>query len=811
MLRAKKPNHVKKGVPSRQGTHVYEFPLVEKFPSGYRNREDITTLPPGIMVPGSQNVLTNVYQRVGIRRGYTLDGQRDTSRNPIMSSYDWNRHTGDTAHLRAGYDYANGNGKLQFRYVAAADGQSWNGNTFTKGQVYWIDLLTKLQSSSFNFCDFWDSSQVIDVLLFVNGQAGINEWSGAVTTLKSTNFSTGVIETYKPPGVINTVSIASGGSNYKVGDLLTLSNDGNGQAVVQVAGTNIAGVITSITLISGGIGYKTGSSFTTGGSGNGAQISVSTVYTAAGSGYSVGDTITVATGGGNATFKVLSITSAGGITGVTMTNPGTGYAAGVKSTSTAGGGTGAQIQVLTVAKGYLETQSDLSWGELGFYSSTNRIVNINGNQYTYTGGESTRFLTGITPDPSAEIAGNVVFQQPVYTPNTAIKDLPDDVGNSLIANLKNQIYVASGNDRSVYVSKTDNYKDFEFTSPTRLVGEGAVLTLDGIPTAFEPQQEQMYISAAKDQWYMTQFKLSSDNTAESLTVQRLKTTSHQGAQTQALTTKIKNYIAYVSFEPIINTLGIEPNFLAEPRVTDISFPIVNDMQVYDFTNGSVYYFPGSINVPGTYLIIAIPTVSKVLIYNMTETSNPYWEAPQIIPVTRFSIIDGDLYGHSSQSSNTYKLFTGTNDDGYAVNAVASFSFNNNGVRTVRKSATATYVEGYIAANTNLTLNLQRDMDGAASSYSTIIAGTDTQIVPPYPDTASFGKQSLGKDGLGAEFNFASPQAKPPKFRVEKTYTRVEYFEEQVSFQSIGTDQVWEIIAFGSNATPVTQEPTDIRE
>ncbi len=54
---------------------THEFNLISNFTLGYRNREDITKLPPGVLVVGSQNVLTNVSGRVGARKGYVLDGQ----------------------------------------------------------------------------------------------------------------------------------------------------------------------------------------------------------------------------------------------------------------------------------------------------------------------------------------------------------------------------------------------------------------------------------------------------------------------------------------------------------------------------------------------------------------------------------------------------------------------------------------------------------------------------------------------------------------------------------------------------------------
>ncbi len=51
------------------------FSLIDNFPLGYRNREDKTKLPPGVLIEGSQNVLTDVNNTVGITKGYVLDGQ----------------------------------------------------------------------------------------------------------------------------------------------------------------------------------------------------------------------------------------------------------------------------------------------------------------------------------------------------------------------------------------------------------------------------------------------------------------------------------------------------------------------------------------------------------------------------------------------------------------------------------------------------------------------------------------------------------------------------------------------------------------
>lgn len=703
-----------------------EFEVSQRFPHGYRNREDVTTLPPGILSPGSQNVLTNTFQRVGIRKGYTLDGQRDTGTAPITSSFDWERHTGNVRHLRAGLNSTGTNGKLQYRYVASA-GDRWMSHIFTAGEVYWIDLITDLTSVAFNFCDFWDFDvELKSELLFVNGTSNIKMWSGGVTTL--------------------------------------------------AAASNAAGVISTL----------------------------SATPTAAGTGYAVGDVVTITTGGGNATARVNAVGALGAVTNASIVFPGTGYSVAVGQATSGGSGAGLTLNVTAIAAGYIQKTGVTTWAEEGFLNVTSgRAVVINGTTYPYTGGEGTTTLVGITGNPSAEPANSVIQQSVITTLNSAMSGMPATFANSLISNLNNQIYIGSFVNQSVYVSKTNSYTDYTFGTP-RLVNQGAILTLDGVPQAFVPQQQSMYISGGQDQWYLTNFQLSSDNQNQTLTVQRLKTTALQGAQSQGLTTNIRNNIAYVSFEPTVNVLGTAQNYLNDPQVDDIATSIVNDMLSYNPEGGFAVYWR-------KYLWVSIPRNGVVIPYNMTDTKNPYWEAPQIMPISCFSIIDGNLYGHSSLSGNSYKLFTGYNDDNRPIEAIAKFSFENLGTRTVKKSFNSYYVEGYISSNTTVSLNLQYDMDGAAQYTTFPILGSDTRIVPAPADDVSLGKVPLGTNPLGGSGTVIPITATPPKFRVEKTFPRIPNFEYQPSFRSYGIDQQWEILAYGPASAPTTEQPTNIRE
>ena len=159
------PVQIVGGTQPKQKQSSDDFSLVTVF-RGYRHKEDKTNLAPGYLVEGSRDVLTSTGgDKVASRKGYTLDGQEDSSIAPILSSYDWLTHLGYTRNLRVGND------KMQVRYVATA-GDIYKTNTFTEGQVYWLDLYTP-NSNYVNFADWWSSTGVRSLLLSVDGSQGV--------------------------------------------------------------------------------------------------------------------------------------------------------------------------------------------------------------------------------------------------------------------------------------------------------------------------------------------------------------------------------------------------------------------------------------------------------------------------------------------------------------------------------------------------------------------------------------------------------------------------------------------------------------
>jgi len=322
-----------------------------------------------------------------------------------------------------------------------------------------------------------------------------------------------------------------------------------------------------------------------------------------------------------------------------------------------------------------------------------------------------------------------------------------------------------------------------------------------------PQEQNMYISCGKNYWYQITFTQSTDalnaQIYENVVPNRLKTGALQGSQSQEFIGKDKNNVVFITNEPTLSTLGRVEAILGTPQTTDISWPIINDFNSYDFTDGSVAYWKN-------YLLIAVPKEGLIRIYNQTDPKDQYWEAPQTIPVSRFSIIDGNLYGHSYLTSDSYKLFDGQNDIGEPIEAFAKFSFMNEGNRVKKKGFNLWWTEGYISQNGKLTLGIQYDLDGRATFKSWLLSGIDKRFVFLPRNTSPLGKLPLGKQPIGGQINAVEVPALPPHFKWQKQMpTDPMCWEFSPSYYSNDIDFQWELLAFGPNFTMVSDANSEV--
>lgn len=477
---------------------------------------------------------------------------------------------------------------------------------------------------------------------------------------------------------------------------------------------------------------------------------------------------------------------------------------------------GATAVVLSSTSSTITKTGTDSWADAGFYvSKSGRSIVINGNTYPYTGGENTTTLTGVSPIPTADaINGAIAHQSVVTTANSALTGPPATFANALISTLNNQVFLAALNNSTVWISKVSSYVDYSSSTP-RQSGEGASLILDSQIVAFIPQENYMYVSAGKDLWYNVSFSAQSALSADGLSVVTyeqvnalpLKTGRQQGALSQASVSHMKNNVIMISNEPTIDMFGRLEDYFGTPQTKNISDPIKLDVDAYDFTGASIAYWK-------YYILVAVPAEGLVLTYSLNTNS---WDAPHELPITRFYIVDGDLYGHSSQTFESYHLFTGYADrvypgfNGYPINAIMKFSYQNFGTRFAYKSATALYIEGYIGQNTSLNTTITYEVDGCATVKTLEpLDGSNTRFVCLVPVDGSLGKNSLGKIKLGGN-GAQSLGDLPPKFRYIPTFSNTDFFETSVQFQILGVNQNFQILAFGFNISSSSQEPVSKKE
>lgn len=485
------------------------------------------------------------------------------------------------------------------------------------------------------------------------------------------------------------------------------------------------------------------------------------------------------------------------------------------------GGTGPSSYTLTKT-------GTTTWAQEGFAQAGTRSVVINGNTYTYTGGEATTTLTGVSPNPGAEAANSIVHQSVVTTALSAMTSILATFAPTLIGcGRANQVYLGSSTSNNLYISKVNDFTNYAFTSPTRLVGEGNLIPLDAPPTGFVPMESResttgydLYISEGADRWAVIQSVLSSDLTAERQLHVRVKTGPLQGAKSGRLVGKMKNHIIYVGNDNVANFLGFL-SYQYVPEIVDFSHTIIDDMKAYDFTDASIFYYRN-------YVYIAIPKAGLVRAFNMTDQTKQsttsislakledvdqdqpwFWEAPITYPISGFYTVNGDLYGHSYTTSESYKLFTGHRFNDQNIAANATFAFTDLGDRTQSKGSDSLWVEGYIAQNTTLTATVAGDLGALSSAQSVQISGLDRGTVSYGAGGHALGKNPLGSEPLGGAITQSSTL--PAWFHVIKTYPVKPQYLEQLSFSTEGVDLEWQLICFGTNASNTNEGNNNITD
>ena len=431
-----------------------------------------------------------------------------------------------------------------------------------------------------------------------------------------------------------------------------------------------------------------------------------------------------------------------------------------------------------------------TWGASRFLTAGTRSIVYGGTSYTYTGGESTDTLTGLSGFPGVT-AGDVVWQLPITLANPGA--IPSYFKQDLIGVQLNQLVLASTKSCEVYVSSTTDYTNFTLTSP-RAPGDPAKVVMDNFCTCIVPidnaaqTTSSLMFGGGTNEFFQFSYQLSQDNTNELVRMVKLKTAAGSGLISKGAIGNIKNAVAYISREPTLDLLAnIESN-----NDTPLSDFIKNDFDSYNFQDSHVKYWKRAI-------YITIPKLGILIIYDLQRK---LWQPPQTIPIGRLSIIGDWLYGHSSISGETYKLFTGADDNGSPIYQVARFAYNNGGRRDRIKNMSEFWTDGYITPNATLKMTINLGFNGSVGKKTMKIDGGDMDVVDQIT-SSSLGSEPLGEVPLGG--GNLDPLTTLPssgliisRFYQDDTMDVIDYVEHFVEYTMETLDGQFALVAHGTN-------------
>lgn len=748
-------------------------------PKGYISNGEITGLDGQWLVRGSQDVLikknrNNKVASVVTRLGYTRLGAARTNQEGTTGSIDWETNTQLKRSVR-GFGNA-----LEVWYEDA-----------------WITIKDDFTRKYFQMFPWWDANELIDILLIVNKTDEVFDWSGGIAKIASVTTNTLTKKGYLSGTTIafveggaspDTITDSANGfvtAGFKAGDRIIIEGSDSNDGVYTIASV-VAGTIT----LSGADDLNAESAGATvvvkrDGSGTWAEERFTIQQTlVTGTTYSFSnanpDKIADSANG---------FVSAGFKAGDTIVVRG--------STDNDGMYT---VTAVTAGELTLSSKDELTTEAAGDTVTihTQKSVTIDGVEYHYEGGEDTGTLTGVSPDPSAGgvVADDIAIQTVKRHRPLALANFQLD----LVSVLNNNAYFGSLRSREVYVSKVTDFRDFAKSTP-RIPGEGFTLTLDSAPTGFAPDEDRMYIPGRKDDWYRVSINLSADQSTEAIVIDKLKTASGQAAVGQGAIINIKNAVAFLSFEPTVDTLGrIED--VDTTQAVPISDPIKDDLRAYDITDAHGIFWRGEI-------WITLPQEGKVIIY---DVENTLWHAPQNLGIGRFAIIEVNgkdrLCGHSPAGNETYLLEDGFNDLGAPFKAVAAFGYENYGTRFWEKNFDELATEIYMTQSTKVSVQVLYDYEGSGEIREFEIDGSDETIAFTPVTNAGLGTSPYGSQPHGSS---AEELPALSKYRVIHTTTPLDFFERQRIFISESIDARFEIIAMGENAELSDNIPSFIKK
>lgn len=470
-----------------------------------------------------------------------------------------------------------------------------------------------------------------------------------------------------------------------------------------------------------------------------------------------------------------------------------------------------------------------TWNQDGFASqaSGEKKLIIGGVEYTYTGGENTDTLTGVTPDASAITDSQVAIQSVLSNANGSGNMIGDTGFNCEMCRvIGNQLCVGSYTSRLVYISSSSDFTNFTVPTPP-LAGSPELLTLDNTVKGITTRQGNIWISAGTKDWYEVSFsQLDVGGILERQTkVDKKPTAELAAAYSHEFIDTWGDEIFYLSQDQQVRNIGTFIGVLNGQKFPSVSVEVMNELAEEDFTGGHLRI----IGEPklGSVLYMTSPNTGRDYMFTIVEEANNQggisstriWHPPQIRNISRFAVINGVTYGHSNANPMIYQVWaTGQwHDDSpsgesIAYTSVLSLAYRSFGRRQGKWNVNKLFVEGYMSQGTTLDANVYFDYQGATDKQNPSISSNANPTKQFLAQSSpSIGDYSMGDNPLGDGLNTAfDDQDLLPKFYSISPLTAQPIYEYQIEIYSQNLDDRWEIICTGLNPWLASQQAVELQ-
>lgn len=451
-----------------------------------------------------------------------------------------------------------------------------------------------------------------------------------------------------------------------------------------------------------------------------------------------------------------------------------------------------------------------SWQQAGFSTTSGeKTIVIGGTTFTYTGGESTTTLTGVTPDASGIAVGAVALQAVQTSSNKPASGF----NNDFIKVINNQLYVGSYTSRLVYISSNTDFTDYTVPTP-RLPGSPEILTLDGTGKGIGVRQGKAHIGFGSSSWAVITFNnVTVGTTLTQQTVVDVKPVALlQAPYAHEFIDTVGDNLIYLAQDQQVRAFG-DFNNLFTTGYPSLSQEIATELMAENFEGGGL-------RTIGEFIYVTSPVSGKTYLRQersrVDENGNiiaeRLWHAPFVWNATRIDQINGTVVTFSNANPQIYQVWdTGQwhddspNDEPLPYNCVMALGYRGGKRRQGLWSFDKQYTEGYLTAGTPLNLDINYNYLGADNIIGTVVNSVERPAYLFALSLSSLGDSILGEESLGQGGNEDSMQTDLAKFRTINSFTLINCFEWQPVYYSNEADARWEILAVASNADPVTEQ------